>query len=398
MNVLFLSSDYPPNTIGGVGIYLDQFARHLAKRGHQAYVITETEGTPCSYIDRGVRIWRIRREPVWWLEPARQHAPQLVRRIEYSMAVARTVREVLHRFSIDLVESCESRAEGFCHYLFNRRPPLFIKLHTPDGLIFPLNQQPRSEDIGLMLLLEEWWLRRATRLISLTNAVTQRVSTLYQLDLNRIPKVHIPVDTTYFHVPPAGAPRELQVLYVGRLEFRKGVHVLLRAIPHIMRHVPGVRFLFLGPDCGLRWLLERYQRDPRYGPQIVWRAWASREEVRQAYHQSRECVVPSLWDNHPTVCLEAMSAGCAVIGSRIGGIPEIIQHGATGVLVPPGSSRGLARAVVSLLTDHAAREALAARARAEMEREFDVDIVFDETITLYQGLLNGRSGHVPAET
>ena len=106
MNILFLSSDYPPHLVGGVGTYTHHFARYLAARGHQAFVITQTDQTPCEYVEDGVRVWRVRREPVRWLDPARSRFPRSVERVEYSMAVARQLRAVLRRWTIDLVESC----------------------------------------------------------------------------------------------------------------------------------------------------------------------------------------------------------------------------------------------------------------------------------------------------
>ena len=394
MDMLFLSSDYPPNLLGGVGIYTEQFARHLAERGHQAFVITKAKDIPCEYVDYGVRVWRVRPQRVSWLDPVRERYPVFVERLEYSIAVARQMRHVLRRYPIDVVESCESRAEGFWHFLFHRRPKLFVKLHTPDGLIFRLNQQLPSRDLELVLAIEAWWLRRATMLVGLTDAVVERVSQLYQLRTERIPKVRIPVDTRFFHPNPAlKSTKDLQVLYVGRLEFRKGVHVLLRAIPRVLQALPHVQFTLIGSGCGMQSLLNRYREDPRYQSHMNWCESASREEIRAAYQRSHVCVVPSLWENHPIACLEAMSCGCAVIASRVGGLPEILQHDVNGYLIPTGSSYALAKALLTLLTDARKREDLGNQARSHVEQHYDTERVFDDTIALYERLLNHRNGH-----
>lgn len=394
MNVLFLTSDYPPNLLGGVGVYTYQLARYLASRHHQAFVITQTNETPLEYVEHGVRVWRVRPERIRWLDPVRGRLPELVSQLEYSIAVARQLRRVVHQYRIDLIESCESRAEGLWYFMFHRNPPLVIKLHTPDRVIVPLNQKPVTLDWKLVFLLEEWWLRRATQLVGLTKALTAWVDTLYELRMGQVPLVKVPVDTRFFR-PPAStrSTDEPVVLYVGRFEFRKGVHVLLRAIPKILDQVPHAKFLFVGGRGDTPWLLDRYRRDPRYGPRIEWRAWATREDVREWYQRSHVCVVPSLWENHPTVCLEAMSCGCAVVASQAGGIPEIIRHDVDGCLVPPGSSYALARAVVKLLTDAGKREALGIQARLRMEAHYDTERVFDETIVVYQRLLREPNGH-----
>jgi glycosyltransferase involved in cell wall biosynthesis len=391
VNVIFLSSDYPPQLLGGVGTYTDEFARHLVRRGHQAFVITRTDGTPCEYVERGVRVWRVKPEPIRWLDPVRDLYPEFTARLEYSWAVARALRRVTRRWAIHLVESCESRAEGFCYFLLHRRPPLLIKLHTPDRVIFRLNQRPATRDVDLMLTMEEWWLRRATRLVGLTQALTRQVGRLYRLPIERVPHVRVPVDTAFFcPAPSRDRQGPFRVLYVGRLEFRKGVHVLLRAIPRVLRRIPEVHFTLIGADSGLRGLVERSFADARCAGRLTWIPSASRPLLREAYQSADVCVVPSLWDNHPTVCLEAMSCGRAVVASRAGGIPEIIEHGRTGHLVPPGSSYALAQGIVELLADPARRSALGRAARARMEAHYSVERVFDETIALYERLLSAK--------
>lgn len=395
VNILFLSADYPPNLVGGVGIYTCQFARYLAERGHQAFVVTRTEGTPCEYVDHGVRVWRVRPQRVRWLDPIRERWPLFVGRLEYSIAVAGHLRQILRRYPIDVVESCESRTEGFWYFLWHRRPKLFVKLHTPDAIIFRLNQQLPSKDLEFILAMEAWWLRRATRLVGLTDALIERVGQLYQLQTDQISKVRLPVDTNFFRPNPRlKSMRDLRVLYVGRLEFRKGVHVLLRAIPRVLEAVPQAHFILIGNDDGLQSLLEVYRSDPRTQGSIDWRACASREELREAYQRAHVCVVPSLWENHPIVCLEAMACGCPVVASRVGGIPEIVQHDVNGSLVSAGSSYALAKALIALLTDARKREDLGLQARMRMEQRYEATRVLDETIALYERLLNGTSGHV----
>ena len=285
------------------------------------------------------------------------------------------------------------------HYIFHRRPALFIKLHTPDRVIFQVNQEVPSEDASLILTLEEWWLRRATRLIGLTQVMTSTVAGLYRFNADAIPRVRVPVDTRFFTPDPAAtsATAPLQVLYVGRLEFRKGVHVLLRALPRILHAVPNVHIVLAGENCGMQPLLDLYRQDPRYQSHITWRGALSHEALRPLYQQSAVCVVPSLFENSPTVCLEAMSCGCPVAASRTGGIPELVQDGVNGRLVPPGSSVALAKTIIELLQDPGQRARLARQARSDMVARHDVEPVFNETIALYERLRARKNGHVPVE-
>jgi glycosyltransferase involved in cell wall biosynthesis len=86
-------------------------------------------------------------------------------------------------------------------------------------------------------------------------------------------------------------------------------------------------------------------------------------------------VFPSYWENFPYVCLEAMAAGCGVIGSSCGGMAEIIEHGRTGLLVPPRNPRVIAEALIELLRDPARRAAMGAAARAHVVQAYSAEAI-----------------------
>jgi len=153
-----------------------------------------------------------------------------------------------------------------------------------------------------------------------------------------------------FGVPPGVK----LALTVSVLRARKGIEVLLEAVPR----VPGTTFLIIG-DGPMR---------------AEWQAMATTDRVRWAGYRTdvnellAGCDVfvhPSLDDAFPTVLLEAMAAGLPVVASRVGGIPEIVVEGVTGRLVPPGDAAALAAAI-----DDPALPSMGAAARERAEREF----------------------------
>jgi glycogen synthase len=390
MNILFLSRDYPPKHVGGVGTYFHEMSRILAKNGHRVFVITEAIDTALDYLDEGVHVFRIKPKPIGWLSLLRNPLPGWVMRLEYSLAVSKKIKELVLRYSVDIVESCEARAEGFWFYLFRNKPPLVIKLHTPEGLVYKLNREAYSRDRFLIEKLEEHWLLKAKQLIGLSKAITDLTRQHYKTKFKNIPIVPNPIDISSFKYEPI-SKNENMVLYTGRLEFRKGVHVLARAIPHVLKKTPETKFVLIGDDCGMKSYLVKKMKEFDIENSVTILDQLPREQLLEWYRRSSMCVVPSLWENHPYAILEAMACGRPVIATRVGGISEIIQHEQNGLLVETGSTIELAEAIVKLSSDEKVCGELGANARKTIETRYAPEEVMRKTLSIYERLIPRRS-------
>lgn len=152
-------------------------------------------------------------------------------------------------------------------------------------------------------------------------------------------------------VPPAAARDERAeatapgyLLFVGRLRIRKGVEVLLEAL----RAVPGARLLIAG-DGEHREALERRAAELGLGPAVLFLGRCDASRVRGLLSGASALVVPSTYEGMPLVVLEAMEAGLPVVASRVSGIPEVVEDGRTGWLVPPEDPEALAAALAEAL-------------------------------------------------
>jgi glycosyltransferase involved in cell wall biosynthesis len=132
------------------------------------------------------------------------------------------------------------------------------------------------------------------------------------------------------------------LLFVGRLRIRKGVEVLLEALQ------PGMRLLIAG-DGEHRAALERKAAELGINPQIRFLGRCGAGRVRRLLNGAAALVVPSTYEGMPLVVLEAMEAGIPVVASRVSGIPEVVEDGRTGWLVPPEDPRALAAALNEVL-------------------------------------------------
>lgn len=384
MNILFLSREYPPNIIGGVGTYMEEISKEIARLGHRVYVITGGNGgkTREEY-NRGITIIRTESSGKKPDEIFRNKIEKTLERFEYSYLVAHILGEIVKKYSIDIIESTDARAEGFWYYLWNRHIPLVIKLHTSETLVFKLNHEPVTLDIKLLKRLEEFWLLQADRIVGVTRAIAEISARYYKINNKRIRVIPNPVDVDLF-VPCNEGIDPLNILYAGRLEFRKGVHVLLRAIPQILRQVPEASFTLVGADCGMRDYLLQKIKENGCERNIHFIEHLPRHKLVEYYQRCSLAVVPSLWENFPYVCLEAMSCGKPVVASKTGGIAELIEDGIDGVLVRPGSANELAQKVITLLSDEKIRLNLGSKAREKMVNEFSPRAVAEKTLSIYE--------------
>lgn len=387
MNICFLSREYPPKITGGVGVYIYEMARALTMLGHKVYVITEAFDEEGEFNEDGIYVYRIKpvELPVFFL--LKYGLAKTFERLEYSFAVSKKLKEIAGRNRIDVVESTDARTEGFWYYLFHNKPALLIKLHTPESIIFNWNNDQRSLDHSLIKMMEEFWILKAKKLLSISSEMPEILSRYYGLSFSRAIQHPNPIDSDLFKPEfMRKDPGAITILYVGRLEFRKGVHVLIRAVPEVLNEFPSAKFIFVGRDCGMKAYLEKKVAEFDCGQNVVFIDQVNRNELPDFYRNSTLCVVPSLWENFPYTCLEAMACGRPVAASNAGGISEIVKDGLNGILVTPGSVKELAGAAIRILKNRNLADALGNAASEFIKERYNRFKIVKESIRIYQGL------------
>lgn len=166
------------------------------------------------------------------------------------------------------------------------------------------------------------------------------------------------MDLEPFLGPPAPLPEAPSALYVGSLERSKGIDVLARAWPLVRERVPAARLHVIG----------RGTLPAPSGKGVTHASGVATEEVAAALDAATLLVLPSRTEGMGRVAIEALSRGRAVVGSRVGGIPDLVTDGESGLLVPPGEPEALAEALVRVLGDPELAARLGAGAEVAAER------------------------------
>jgi glycosyltransferase involved in cell wall biosynthesis len=235
-------------------------------------------------------------------------------------------------------------------------------------------------------ILDGVLLSLATSVIAISEAVKRRFA-----DSRNVAKVRViynGVDSAAWTPPteptvPSSTP---VVLLPGRLGSEKGQDVLIQAMPIVLRRHPAARFVLLGRDDGRE--AERYRSlADRLGVvhALDVREWVG--DPRPVFREATIVALPSRSEGFGRVLVEAALLGKPVVASRVGGIPEVVLHDTTGLLVPPDDPTSLAGALIALLADRDRRARLGEAARARARRFFTAEAHADAVAGLYAEVL-----------
>jgi glycogen synthase len=274
----------------------------------------------------------------------------------------------------------------------------------------------KVEQLGTAYHASTWIERTAYQnadgVIAVSAAMQEDVQALYGVPADRVRIVHNGIDLTEYR--PSADPALLAslgidpdvpyVLFVGRITRQKGIVHLVNAVRHLREGVQVV--LCAGapdtPEIATE-MNEAVDRARLASPHhIVWiREMLGKDKIINLYSSAAIFVCPSVYEPFGIINLEAMACGTPVVASAVGGIPEVVAPGETGLLVeiepvgagdveprdPERFSRDLASAVNVLLEDGALRERMAVKARARVEERFSWSSIARRTLTFYEDVI-----------
>lgn len=232
-----------------------------------------------------------------------------------------------------------------------------------------------------------WWVRDTLNHVSLVLALSERWRD-YILTLAPSARVEILSNPVAINSTPIRRPEPGRILFLGRLDPRKGVYDLVTAIAAVNHTMPpgspALRLVVAGDGDGSA--LTEFADRAGVGKQLEQLGWIGPVERSQQLARASMFVLPSHHEGVPMSMLEAMSAGVPIIVSSVGGIPDLVTHGVHGLLVPPGDIEALASALARLVFDLPLQETLASAARERIGSECATEIVMSRLRWLWQSL------------
>jgi glycosyltransferase involved in cell wall biosynthesis len=381
-----VTQDYPPGQNGGIARNISQFARSMAAEGHHIHVLTKAHGPSSVDYEDGVWVHRvaIRHFPAPSVSPVAPHVvPSHI--WNYGQTMLEEVRAIDARRKIDVVYcplwDCEPLA-----FVLDGQFPLMLALQTT--MKFWLESQPlKAADPDWMktfgypiLAMEELILERVKMMHANSRAIVNDIRAKYNV---KIPEEkifyspHCMEDWAASLESGPSSSANVRMLFVGRLESRKGIDVVLKVAPALLTQFSDAILNIVGDDTIPRPDGTTYKQEfealdlPSFiRDRIIFHGRVEEEELRTFYRDCDIFVAPSRYESFGLVFLEAMMFGKPVIGCDAGGGPEVVSDGKTGFLVKPGDADGLRDALTRLLANPDLRREMGAAARDDYERRF----------------------------
>jgi len=407
VRIALFTNEYPPNVYGGAGVHVEYLSRELARAEggvHQVDVF-------CFGDQRETR-GNLRVRGVTPGSPISAQEPRHARLLD---ALAR---------DLAMVGAVESPDVVHCHTWYSHlagclaRPltgaPLVLTTHSLEP-----HRPWKVEQLGTAYHATTWIERTAYEnadgVVAVSTAMRDDVQELYGVSPDRVRVIHNGIDPDEYRPRPSpstlrrlGIDAEIPiVLFVGRITRQKGILHLVRAIKYLR---PGVQVVLCAgaPDTDeiaaeMTALISDAKRDAEIP--LVWiREMLSKEDVIALYTHAAVFVCPSVYEPFGIINLEAMACETPVVATAVGGIPEIVVPGETGLLVPleaeggdspeprnaDAFSRALAASVNELMAAPDRRAAMGKAARARVLEHFSWRFIAEQTLDFYRELIARR--------
>lgn len=399
MKALILTNEYPPNVYGGAGFHVAELTRALRGR-------IELEVRCFGEQDETAAGWRLR-----GFRPAPGPSPSDERLRPAWDALSRDLAMAIETTDADLVH-CHTWYTHLAGTLVKEAYgiPLVVTTHSLEPLR-PWKREQLGGGYELSSWVERSAIESADAVIAVSQDTRRDVLRLFDVAPERVDVIHNGIDTEFFTPDPAvdqllahGVdPAIPYVLFVGRITRQKGIAHLVRAVRQLDR---GIAVVLAAGQPDTPELAAEIEAGvlvaQREGHRVAWiPEMLSREAIRQLYSHAALFVCPSVYEPFGIINLEAMACGRAVVATAIGGIPEVVVDGETGILVPVTlSSDGpmspadpdrlasdLAAAISSLMLDPARRASMGAAGRRRAVEQFSWSSIADRTLQVYRGLI-----------
>jgi glycosyltransferase involved in cell wall biosynthesis len=341
LRILIVSGIWPPD-VGGPASHCPEFGRFLSARGHQVRAVTgagadgpEPGGFP-------VTAWR-------------RDRPRLVRMAAGALSVAAAARWP------DVVYSSGLYYKSVLAATINR-VPVVMKLTTDPafersrslglfrGEIAAFQQPQAAPAIRYLKLIRTTMFSRAARIV-IPSRYLADIALGWGMPPDRLTVVPNPAPSVAELAPREELRRRLGIdgatfVFAGRLVAAKHLPLAVSALAH----VPGARLVVIG-DGPERGRLDDAIAEAGVADRVVLMGARPRSEVIEWLRAADAAMLSSAWENFPHAAVEALAVGTPVVGTAVGGVPEVIETGVNGLLVPPGDERALAQAIRSVTMD-----------------------------------------------
>jgi len=393
LTVMMLTWEFPPRIIGGISPHVYYLSKSLVRNGTKVYVVTcDFPGAPQHEVLDGVEVYRI--------DSYKNPSPDFATWV-YLMNMN------MQKEAAALAKSLGSKVDLFhahdwlvatagigLKHVFRR--PLFATMHSTEiGRRNGIN----SDYERMIHETEAWLAYEAWKAICCSDYMVQHVRWAFGLPPDKMMMIPNGVNADAYAAinknelgkfrSKFALPEEKIVLFVGRLVYEKGVHVLVNAAPKVLEKT-NAKIIIVGNGY-MKEQLSGIVKSMGISHKVLFTGFVDDETLRRLQTCADVSVVPSLFEPFGIVALEAMAAKSPVVVSDAGGLAEIVDHDVDGVKVYPGNPDSLAWGITKVLTDETYANNLRNNAYKKIHEKYNWDKIAQQTVSAYKTVLGEYS-------
>ncbi len=405
MKVLMLTREYPPHIYGGAGVHVEHLSRELARLAAVEVRCFGAQRAVGGQVVPSVRGFEAAESLLAGLDSRLRKAVEPLA-VDLAMLGVRIDADIVH-----------------CHTWYSMMAGLWAKILYGIPLVITTHSlEPlrpwKSEQLGRGYQLSSWIERTAMgaadAIVAVSETTRCEVLECYGGDPERVKVIHNGIDPYQFKpIDPKPTlakygidPDRPYILFVGRVTRQKGIMHLVRALRHVQADVPAILCAGAPDTVEIGREMEGAVADlQRVRPNVRWIAeMVPVPSLVGLYSAAALFVCPSVYEPFGIINLEAMACGVPVVATKVGGIPEAVADGETGILVPIEQkaspdfepreperfSRDLAAAIDRLLADPALRKRMGTAGRRRVEERFAWSSIARRTIDVYSSVIAAR--------
>lgn len=399
LKIAMLAPEFLPNW-GGAGTYSILLARELSKTD-EVHVFTTLRGADDRekarremehYFDDRVRVRIVSaaKERFWY-------------NAIYQFNIAKGMPATMDKERYDIIHSNHAHMPDLGLKLW--RPvgrsvttvhttltTQFLGIKSSAGEITHMDGSERMVRFGFpfLTLAERYYLAKTKNMIFVSDFIRREVDRITKGRQVNSMLIRNGIDLEHFRPAAAGNAGGVNIMYTGRLLTLKGLNHLLEAFAGIHRAVPGTHLTLVGDGDVAKWSeIARQSGVPK--DSLTFAGRKTYEEMPGMYARADVFVLPSMSESMPLSLLEAMACGRPCVASRVGGIPEIVEHGRTGLLVKPGDPGELEGALSELVRDAGLRARIGKAGAGRVAADFSLAGMVRATRQMFCGVAAGGS-------
>ena len=391
LSVMMLSWEFPPRIIGGISPHVYYLSKSLARSGVKVYVVTcDFPKAPQHEVIDGVEVFRIDS----YKNPAPDFATWVyLMNVNMQKEAAALINSL--NGEVDIIHAHDwlvaTAGIGLKHVF---RKPLFATMHSTE---IGRRSEIRSDYERMIHETEAWLTYEAWKVICCSDYMISHVRWAFGLPADKSIMIPNGVNTeVYTETEDLGEfrkkfalPEEKIALFVGRLVYEKGVHLLVNAAPRVLEKV-NAKFVIVGNGY-MKEQLSSLVKGMGLAHKVLFTGFVDDVTLRRLQRCADVSVVPSLFEPFGIVALEAMAAKSPIVVSDTGGLSEIVEHDITGVKVYVNNPESLAWGIMKVLSDDGYASWLRTNAYRKVEEKYDWNKIAQRTKDAYSAVLNEYS-------